>query len=169
MDDRQYMGKLHREAKAANTGVIHVVWQPGYDDDRGELIAASRDPRIAEAIEKLGHEWFTEEVELVADLDEIVNVPVYTSVGVRTQIGLWNLEHRETPTWKRRVKCGEADLELGPKPTPGVHRAELVRVTGTNAELVRATFIAEALKIEAEYGHDKLRTQVEELDPMERF
>ena len=31
------------------------------------------------------------------------------------------------------------------------------------------TSLGLALKIEAEYGHDKLRTQVEELDPLERF
>lgn len=167
MDDRQYMGKLHREAKAPKA--VHVVYEPGYDDDLGRVIAVAATAEIASAIEALGVAYFTEEMQVITSTDDIVPVTVYTRAGYRHTNGLWSFHHQSDTMWKKLVKVGECDLIPTPRPTPGIPRQRIVRVAGTNEAKVDATFAAEALRIEAEYGHDKLRTQVEELDPLERF
>jgi hypothetical protein len=163
MDDRQYMGKLHREAKAPK--VVFVVFDDGGYEE-GEVIAASSNKAIADSIATIGH-WEVKEIPLVEDIAETQSVVVYQSSGARMSTGLWSINHRSDTMWRRRVTCGEADITHadpgGPRTNP------IVFVVGTDEMKVRETFQAEALKIEAEYGHDKLRTQVEELDPIERF
>lgn len=151
--------------KPPEPAVVFVVFDDGGYEE-GEVIAASSNKAIAESIATLGYNWTAVEIPLVEDLSEVESVTVYSSSAARMPVGLWSINHNSNTTWRRRVECGEADLRVLPG---SAHSNPVVTVTGTNAELVRATLQAEALKIEAEYGHDKLRTQVEELDPIERF
>lgn len=179
MDDRQYMGKLGRDLRAAQARiaeleaapkVVYVVHQPGYDDDLGLVIGVAATPEIASAIEALGVAYFTQEMEVITSTDDIVPVTVYEFAGYRHRNGLWSFHHKSDTVWKKLVKVGECDPACISAHTPGVSLGQrVVRVTGTDEARCNAAFREAALIVEAEYGHDKLRTQVEELDPIERF
>lgn len=144
---------------------VFVVFDDGGYEE-GEVIAASSNRAIADSIATLGYGWEAKEVELVENLTEVESITVYSSSAARMPVGLWSINHNSNTTWRRRVTCGEADIKVLPG---SAHSNPVVSVVGTNETLVHEALQREALKIEAEYGHDKLRTQVEELDPIERF
>lgn len=147
----------------------YLVFDGDEFDEYREVVAVAATRELADAIAQLQYSWVVEERPVIDSVDLVANVTVYESIGARMPTGLWSIEHSTRQVWKVKVDCGECDIKLQPTPVPGISRNPLVHVKGTDEAKVRAAFQTEALRIEAEFGHDKLRVKVEELDPMERF